>query len=307
MRVSVSATSLLLTFAVSSAPCAAQSRTLDVGDARINYVVKGTGPAVVLIHGWALDHREWSDQIAALATRYRVVAFDRRGSGKSTGFVDVSADPGDLRALLDTLGIRSAVLVGHSAGAEVAYRFTAALPERVVALVLYGGAAPQGFPIPAPGPNPLAGITGIARQYGIDSLMRMVRALPRFQPGANRSAAAMARIDSMAADYSGRDLLEDHPPSGRFPPAQFDVVRQWRIPTLLISGEREPPRWHLVADSLARWMPSARKVVIPGGGHAVHFDEPERFNRALLDFLSEVVKRRSTPWPSTPSSRPTYG
>jgi pimeloyl-ACP methyl ester carboxylesterase len=61
------------------------------------------------------------------------------------------------------------------------------------------------------------------------------------------------------------------------------------MPTLFISGEHETPRWHLVADSLARWLPNARKVSIPGGGHTVHLDEPERFNRALLDFLSGVA------------------
>ena len=64
------------------------------------------------------------------------------------------------------------------------------------------------------------------------------------------------------------------------------------MPTLFISGEREAPRWHLVADSLARWMPNARKVVIPGGGHGVHFDEPERFNAALLAFLRETGREK---------------
>lgn len=276
-----------------SAPGAAQSRTLEVSDARINYVVAGTGQAVVLIHGWALNLREWTDQIAALSPHYRVVAFDRRGCGKSTGFVDVSADPGDLRALLDTLGIRSAVLVGHSAGADVAYRFAAAMPDRVDALVLYGAEAPEAFPIPAPGQRPFAGLLApIARQFGLDSVMKMVSSAPRFVPGPHRTAAVAARIDSIIADYTGRDLLEDHPQSGRFPRAQFDVVKQWRFPVLYISGEREPGRWHMVADSLARWLPNARKVVIPGGGHGVHWDEPERFNAALLAFLRDAGREK---------------
>ncbi|HYF40059.1 MAG TPA: alpha/beta hydrolase [Gemmatimonadales bacterium] len=261
--------------------------TLDVGEARINYTVAGSGPAVVLIHGWALSLREWDDQIASLAPHFRVVAYDRRGYGKSTGFADPSADPGDLQTLLDTLKIRSAVLVGHSAGADIATRFAAAIPKRVNGLVLYGGAPPEGFPIPSKGPG-FEFVKTFARQHGVDSLFRLVEGLPHFRPGPNRTAEMQARLDSILAGYTGRDILQDHPQSGAFPPARFAAVRQWRFPTLFISGAAEEPYWHLASDSLVRWMPNARKVVVPGGGHGVHFDEPARFNAALLAFLREI-------------------
>ena len=282
-----SATTVWCSLGLACTPSAPSSRTLDVGDARINYTVAGSGPAVVLIHGWALSLREWDDQVSALAPDFRVVAYDRRGYGKSTGFADPSADPGDLRTLLDTLGIRSAVLVGHSAGADVAARFAAAEPARVNGLVLYGGDPPEGFPIPSEGPG-LEFAKTFARQHGIDSLFRLVLTMPRFQPGPHRTPATQARLDSILAGYSGRDLLEDHPPSGGFPPARLAQVRQWRIPTLFISGAAEEPYWHLATDSLVRWMPNARKVVIPGGGHGVHFDEPGLFNTALLGFLRDI-------------------
>jgi pimeloyl-ACP methyl ester carboxylesterase len=268
-----------------------QSQILDVGDARINYTAVGGGPAVVLIHGWALSLREWDDQIAALAPHFRVVAYDRRGYGKSTGVADPSADPGDLRALLDTLGIPSAALVGHSAGADVASRFAAAMPERVDGLVLYGGGEPEGFPVPSSGPG-FEFVKTFARQHGVDSLMRLVTTLPQFQPGPRRTAAMSARLDSMISSYAGQDILEDHPESGAFPPARLAAVRQWRFPALFISGAAEEPYWQLVSDSLVKWMPDARKVVIPGGGHGVHFDEPTLFNAALLAFLREIPHRR---------------
>jgi pimeloyl-ACP methyl ester carboxylesterase len=267
----------------------AQSGTIDVGDARIYYEVAGRGPAVVLIHGWALNLREWDDQVAALAPRFRVVAYDRRGFGKSTGFADISADPGDLRALLDTLGIGSAVLVGHSGGAQVAFRFRAAFPGRVDGLVLYGaGAPPAGFPIARDrsGPN----LAAVARQYGLDSMWKLLRTQPGFS--GPRSPEVEARIAAILAVYPGKDLLEDHPESGRFPPARLDDVKRWPTPTLFIVGDREAPRTRLIADSLARWMPNARAVVIAGGGHGVHFEQPARFNAALLAFLTDVAKGR---------------
>ncbi|HEX6053258.1 MAG TPA: alpha/beta hydrolase [Gemmatimonadaceae bacterium] len=272
------------------APVGAQARTLSVGDARLNYVVAGSGPAVVLIHGWALSLREWHDQIVALAPSHRVIAYDRRGYGGSTGHADPSADPGDIRALLDTLGIRAAVLVGHSAGADVAQRFAAALPDRVVGLVLYGGPPPDGFPgVPPRGADPRR---AIAKQFGRDSVLRMALALPQFRPGPNRSRSRAARLDSILSEYSGSDLTHDHPPSQAFPPAILDDVRTWRFPVLFVSGEHEAPRWHQVSDSLVRWMPNARKVVIPGGGHGVHFDEPDLFNTALLAFLRDAMPAR---------------
>jgi 3-oxoadipate enol-lactonase len=267
-----------------------QTGTLETSSARIHYVVAGSGDAVVLIHGWALSHREWDDQISALSPHYRVVAYDRRGYGRSTGFADPSADPGDIRELLDTLHIRSAVLVGHSAGAEVAIRFAAAMPERVDALVLYGGGEPDSFPVPPPPGPSFAMAKQFARRYGVDSLMRFVLSLPQFQPGPHRSTAIAARLDTIIAGYAGKDLLEDHPESGAFPQPQCDAMRQWRMPTLFISGEQEGPRWQLVSDSLTRWMPHARKVLIPGGGHGVHFDEPQQFNSALLEFLRGTKK-----------------
>lgn len=264
--------------------------TLDRGDARIHYVEAGSGPTVVLIHGWALSLREWDDQISALAPHYHVVAYDRRGYGHSTGYADPSADPGDLRALLDTLHVRSAVLVGHSMGADVAERFTAAMPERVDGLVLYGGAAPAGFPTSVGGPAgpSLAIVSEIARRYGVDSVIRLFLSRPQFQPGPDRSPAAAARLDSIIAGNTWKDLLEDHPQSGAYPPARLDQELAWRMPILYISGDHEARRWQVVTDSLVRWMHDARKVVVPGGGHGVHLDEPARFNAALLAFLDRV-------------------
>jgi len=292
-----------LSIVAATSTLSAQSRFLDAPGARIHYTVTGSGPAVVLIHGWALDLREWVDQIAALSPRYRVIAFDRRGFGKSTGSADPSAEPADLRALLDTLHVRSAILVGHSAGAMVAQRFAAAMPERVDALVLYGGPAPAGFPGVEPrqqANDEARGRGAVARQYGIDSVMRAIESRPQFRPGPNRTAAMAARIDSITKEYPGRDLLDPRPQSGVFPLATLAQVRAWSFPILFISGEAEAQPWLTMSDSLARWMPNARRVLIPGGGHGVHFDEPQRFNTALLGFVDSVTQRATRspdrPW-----------
>jgi len=264
----------------------AQSGGITLKDTRVYYEAAGSGRAVVFIHGFALNLREWDDQVKALAPHYRVVAFDRRGFGQSTGFPDPSFDPADLKELLDTLGIRSAVLVGHSAGAGVALRFAIAHGDRVDGLVLYPGGV-QGFPIEPSEPSPMTGFVAIGRQYGLDSMFKFMRALPMFWNPPNRPDIER-RIDAMITTYSGRDILEGRRPMGPYPPPTFEKVKDLPIPTLFIAGEREWSHTLLVADSMSRWMPNARRVVIPGGAHGVHFAEPERFNAALLTFLRAI-------------------
>lgn len=266
----------------------AQSGVVDVGEARIYYEVAGSGPAIVFVHGFALGMREWDDQMAALASRHRVVAFDRRGYGKSTGFADASADPGDIRALLDALGIRRAVVVGHSAGAQVVWRFAAAFPDRVAGLVMYGGGQPPvGFPIARAEPRP--NLRAIARQHGLDSVLNSMLARPEFAD--LKVPPVEARIRAMWATYNGRDLLEDHPPSQRYPLPRFEDVKRWNTPVLFVVGDGEERHTRLIGDSLAHWMANARSVVVPGGGHGVHFLHPERFNATLLGFLSQISGR----------------
>jgi len=176
----------------------------------------GQGRAVVFIHGFALNLREWDDQMKALSPQYRVIAYDRRGFGKSTGVADISTEPGDLKELLDTFGVRSAVLVGHSGGAGVAMRFAIAHGDRVDALVLYPGQPPQGFPILPSEPNPLARMGEFVRKYGLDSLFKFMSTLPQFWNPPNRPDI-QARIDAMTATYSGRDLIEGRNTSGPYP------------------------------------------------------------------------------------------
>lgn len=271
-----------------SAPLSAQTGTLTLNETRIYYETAGRGQAVVFLHGFALNLREWDDQVKALAPHYQVIAYDRRGFGKSTGFPDPSAEPADLNELLDSLGVRSAVLVGHSGGAGVALRFAIAHGDRVDGLVLYPGPPLRGFPIPPNEPHPMDPMREIARQHGLDSAWKFVASLPMFWNPPNRPDID-ARIKAMLATYSGRDLLEGRNPSGRYPAPTFEQVKQLSMPTLYIAGEREWPHFLLVSDSMARWMPNARKVVIPGGAHGVHFAEAERFNAALLDFLRSLA------------------
>jgi len=260
-----------------------------VGDATIYYEVAGTGAPVVLIHGWANDLRAWDDQFLALAKSFRVIRYDRRGFGRSTAVGDLTADPVDLAALLDRLGVPSAHVVGHSAGARVAAAFALAFPERVRGLVLYSSGPPAGFPMTADAAA-FASLPALARRVGLDSLGKLVLSMPAFHIPADRDDVRQ-RVGAIWGAYSGRDVLEDHVPSNRSPLAAMDQLGRIRAPTLILVGDADGAFFHQIADSLAARIPAARRATVQGGGHVVHMLAPARFNAVLDAFLRSVDHR----------------
>ena len=271
-----------------------QSRTLNVGDARIYYEVSGEGTPLVLIHGWAQDLAIWDEQVPEFARHHRVVRYDRRGYGKSTGDADATMDPEDLRVLLDSLNIRSAYVLGLSAGSRAALNFAVAFPDRVKALVVYGQALLPGF-TPAPvGPTPVMIFREIAQKHGLDSAGKALMAhqlswVPPDKPGVRET------LRGLWIRYAGRDLLDPKPESGRVPHATLDHVATLRVPVLVISGDHDLPLFLQVADTLVRRINGAQRLIIPNAGHGAHFARPTEFNSAVLRFLANVDPRERIP------------
>ena len=85
---------------------------IEVRSARLRVRIAGAGPTVLLVHGWAIDLDMWTPQFAALAGRYHLIAFDRRGFGYSSGTPGIDQDLADIEQLLDTLDIDSVAIVG---------------------------------------------------------------------------------------------------------------------------------------------------------------------------------------------------
>ncbi len=266
---------------------ATKTGRINVGDATIRYTSTGTGAPIVFIHGWAQHLGIWDDQVAEFSPRYRVITYDCRGFGESGGHADPTADPDDLRILLDSLGIARAHVVGLSRGAGIAFRFAVLFPDRVEALVLYGIGPIPGFqPAPA-GPSLVAQFAEIARRHGLDSAGRAVEASPlSWYPPDRPDLSERFRRDWKS--YKGRDLLDPQPPSGRTRAVRLGDVDGIRARTLIVHGDHELPLFQLVADTLERRIPGARKVVIANGGHGAHFAQPARFNQALSDFFATV-------------------
>lgn len=264
---------------------AAQEGELPLADVTIHYERVGNGPPLILIHGWSMDLRSWDYQLPALAESFTVLRYDRRGWGGSRGHPDVSSDPVDLDRLMSELEIDSAFVLGHSQGAEVALRFALAYPERVRALVLYGGPLLEGFGLPWNGPDTFpSDMPSIVREGGIDSLSAIVFSHPLAR-GFEEGAPETELVERIWETNAGRDLRDPRPPSGATPPPHVDRLVDVDAPTLVVTGELEMPYFQIVAEALAYGIRGAERVTLEGGGHAVHMQQPERFNRVVARFL----------------------
>jgi pimeloyl-ACP methyl ester carboxylesterase len=263
-----------------------ESRFVDANGVRLYVELDGSGDPIVLIHGWTLNLRMWDPQIGELSRHYKVVRFDRRGFGRSSGSEDTSWDADDLRAVLDALGIARAHVLGMSQGGRVALTFAVTHPERVASLILHGSSAPDGFSLPFNGADrvPQAELEALAKREGLDAARRKWAAHPLLEIPPDHRAAKRLMNDLLAA-YRGGRWLNPVPPSG---PARFATMADLaalRAPTLVVTGDREVPYLRIVSDSLAYGIRGARRAVIPGGGHMVNIINPPAYNRAVLEFL----------------------
>jgi pimeloyl-ACP methyl ester carboxylesterase len=160
----------------------------------------------------------------------------------------------------------------------------------VKGLVLYG-AFGKGFPAPPEFRQLFASLPEVAKTSGLDSVGKLVLASPLGWVPAGRNDLT-ERYRHLWASYSGKDLLDPHPESLRVPAPTTAQIQGLQIPTLVIVGDHEAPFIAAADDSLARWIPGAKKVVIPNAGHGAHFAQPASFNSALMDFIFDVERTK---------------
>jgi 3-oxoadipate enol-lactonase len=257
---------------------------LELGRTRLRYRDDGAGPALLLIHGWGLDLELWEPQVEALRGRYRLIRFDRRGHGLSTGAPSLRRDEGDAVALLDALAVRRVALIGTSQGARVALRLALAIPERVGALVLDappdevgGGRGALTDEIP------LDRYRELARSGDMPTVRRLWSQHP-FTWLASDTPWARALLAKMIARYPGNDLLL----TGE-PPSALTTLQTLAVPALVINGEHDLESRRASGAALATALPGARHSVIAGAAHLPNLDNPAAYDDALQRFIDAAL------------------
>ena len=258
-----------------------------VNGTRICYEMSGDGPAVALIHGFSLDLRMWDDQVSDFARRYRLIRYDARGFGRS-------AVPGerqyshaeDLKRLLEHLGIRAVALIGLSMGGRFAMEFARRFPDATTALVLVDSAL-DGYEYHEPLSALMDTLSVVARRDGVPAARELWLSSELFQSLMKYPLVA-ERLRHIVQDYSGWHWL-NHDPVDTLHPLAIRRLSDVSTPALAVVGEHDLPDFHTIAEKLHREIPHARKVVMKDVGHMSNMENPLGFNRAILDFLDEVV------------------
>ncbi len=256
---------------------------------KLHYVTLGKGPLVVMIHGIPEFWYSWRHQIEALSKQYQVVAIDQRGfneSGKpaSKDGYRVERLVEDVAALIRHLGREQAVIVGHDAGAWVAWHFAALHPELTSRLVI----------LSVPHPNALreelAEHGEQHRASGYARTMQKEDAKPMFRPWQiglllDRLALPLYLLADRKTDANAITAFYqfNYP---REPYALDETLPLIEAPTLVIHGQRD--RFLLASghEHNARWLKHEPKTVMLDADHFVHQEKPDEVNRIILDWLA---------------------
>jgi len=250
----------------------------------------GSGPPLILIHGWALDRRMWAAQKPAFRRHFTTISYDRRGFGESTCAADAGKELDDLDALIGALQLGRTALLGMSQGGRVALRYALAHPEKVSALILQG-APIEPTPPPAGDPAylPVREYAELLRRGEIDEMHAAIAAHPLMDIAAEHTRAH-ASLLSMINGYRGEDLLG----AGSQNPDTFADLRgrlsQIKVPALVLTGNTETAWLNAAADRLAASIPNAHRSVIQGGGHLVNMTAARVFNRVVTGFLNNAMQ-----------------
>lgn len=244
------------------------------------YEVSGTGEPLVFIHAFSVDRRMWQPQVEAFDGRFRVVRYDLRGHGRSAAPAGPYTGYGDLRDVLDALGIQRATLIGLSAGSEVALNFALANPARVTRLLL---ASPGlgGYRLP---PLPWADATFQAAAKGdFEAAARLWAETPIMALRKNQNQRDAVR--SLVVD--NRRLWTYRRTEQPLMPPAIDRLAEIKVPVLVITGEEDLPYIADIAALIAKGVANGRHVVIRGAGHILNLDAPAEFSTAISDFVTQ--------------------
>jgi pimeloyl-ACP methyl ester carboxylesterase len=253
---------------------------LDRDGVKIYYEVHGSGPPLILTHGYSSASTMWQGQIEALSKQHQLILWDMRGHGQS----DYPADPtaysealtvADIAALLDEVGAARAIVGGLSLGGYMSLAFYRAHPERVSALLIIDT-----------GP-------GFKKDDAREVWNERARATAdRFDregldvlKSASRERSTVNHRDASGLARAARGMLTQRDAK------VIEVLPEVKVPALVVVGADDTP-FLAASDYMAAKIPGARKAVIPAAGHAVNIDQPQAFIEAVMPFLDGLRRSR---------------
>ena len=273
-------------------------RLVDIDGYRVHVVERGQGPALLLIHGFGAQTYSFRAVTPLLSKDFRCIAVDLKGYGYSerTTKTDLSrtGQVRMLRKLLDELGVKSAVVLGHSMGGGIAQRFAATHPEMTRALIIaasvLGDEHAPTWAMPRWLFRPLMPLMAKLTASRLIQLAYEDRSVltPEVRAEYLRPAHIVGSRDGLMA---GMHATSADP--------KFDR-RRLTMPILLLEGECDRVIRRRVTNELSRRLPQAKRVVVEGAGHQLFEERPTECVEAIRRFLATtgVYERDSTAVPA---------
>jgi pimeloyl-ACP methyl ester carboxylesterase len=264
-----------------------ERREIQVGQHEIVYLEGGSGPPVVLLHGFAASKDLWTTVGKRLTPSYRVVAPDLPGFGESSKLrsesYDIASQVERVHAFVKALELSRYHLAGQSMGGAIAAAFAAAYPEEVISLIL--SAAPGVDPPEKTefakrieqGENPLL----VRSEEELDEVFRLVYFQPPSLPGPIKRAMLKQVIESRSFNEKVFEDLVEAGPEGLAP-----ILPQIEARTLILWGDHDylvhPSSAEVFAEGIARH----EVVILENCGHVIQRECPDEVARHYLAFLA---------------------
>ena len=262
----------------------------------------GDGTPIVFLHEFAGDYRSWEIQVRFFARRYAVVAYNARGyppSGVPEDPADYSQDIAveDLRALLDHLQIDRAHIVGFSMGGSAALSFGLKYPQRARSVTIVG----TGSGSLRSGDNAafLRDMEYVIKRFeseGMDKVSQFYTSGPNRVQFQDKDPRGWQEFNTQFREGSARGHANTMRGVQSKRPSVYDLenaLQTMTVPLLIMTGDEDQPCLE-PGLFLKLTVPSAALTVFPKTGHNINQEEPDLFNRSLLDFITQVDSGRWT-------------
>lgn len=250
---------------------------------------KGTGPCLLLLHGFTESHRCWLASADELAKQYRVLVPDLPGSGGSSLLADASADLAATATLLfkwlSSMHIERCVVVGHSMGGYVALEMLASAPERLIGVGLFHS-------------HPLG--DDEAKKLNRDRTIELIEKrgskdflhgfIPQLFAPAHRDSLAetIALLEKQAAEQSVEAYVAQTR-AMRDRKQQLEILKQSSLPKLVVLGAEDPILTQEVGLSFAAQLDRCQLELLPEAGHMGMYECPEKTAEILAKFCNFAI------------------
>ncbi|GFO62698.1 alpha/beta fold hydrolase [Geomonas paludis] len=261
---------------------------LHVDDINLSYDDMGTGPAVILIHGFPLNRQMWQPQLQPIADAgFRVIAPDLRGFGASdapAGGYSMERFADDIIAILDALKIDKAVIGGMSMGGYILMNLLERYPDRVRAACFI---ATRSNADDEAGRERRKAMAAEAERLGANPIIKIFAELLFASETSQTSPELIARVTTWMRDTNPKGLAggllamrdrKDYTP----------LLPSFRHPSLVIAGAEDRAAPAEAAQTLMDGLRGCRSKVIENAGHMVNMEQPEIFNQTLIEFLNSL-------------------